>query len=253
MDHDFDDLATPKPRPGRSWWSRWGWFVGGAAVVGLVLAVVLARGVEKAREAAARSMCNLGQITLALHNYQEANGCLPPAVVRDEQGRPLHGWRVLILPFLEQNDLYREFHLDEPWDSPHNLPLVDRMPSTYRSPWDREVKLGPGQTILHVLVGPGTLFEPGARVRIPDDVPDGPSRTLLFVEAGPPVPWTKPEEIELDANPARPLRLRGVFHDGFRACEAGSARYRFIRHDVDPPRLHAAATRDGGETLPPAW
>lgn len=251
MDPDDEAPTTPKAAPGRL--RRWGWVVGTVAVVGLVLAVVLVRAVEKAQEAAARSMCNLGQITLAFHNYQEANGCLPPAVVRDDQGRPLYSWRVLLLPFLERNDLYQEFHLDEPWDGPRNLPLVDRMPASYKSPWDREIQLGPGQTVLHVLVGPGTLFEPGAKVRIPEDVPDGPSKTLLFVEAGPPVPWTKPEDVEFDPNPARPLHLRGVFHDGFRACEAGSARYRFIRHDVDPARLHAAATRNGGETLPPPW
>src|SRR5262245_3840531 len=85
---------------------------------------------DRAREAAARNMCNLGGIAVALQNYNEEHGELPPAVVRGANGQPLYSWRVLILPYLEEGELYEEFRLDEPWDSEHNLRLLERMPSS---------------------------------------------------------------------------------------------------------------------------
>jgi hypothetical protein len=132
--------------------------------------------------------------------------------------RPLYSWRVLLLPFLEQKELYDEFHLNEPWDSPHNRALIDRMPSNYEAPWTRRVKVPRGYTVLHVLTGPGTPFEGRNGLRLPDDFPDGTTHTLLYVEAEPAVPWTMPESIASD--PTRPLRLHGLFRDGFRACTA---------------------------------
>lgn len=164
--------------------------------------------------------------------------------------RPLYSWRVLLLPFLEQNGLYDQFHLDEPWDSPHNRALIDRMPSSYEAPWTRRVKVPRGHTALHVLTGPGTPFEGRNGLRLPEDFPDGTTHTLLYVEAEPAVPWTMPESIAFD--PTRPLRLHGLFRDGFRASTA-DARYRFIPHDVAPATLRAAVTRNGGEPLPYGW
>jgi hypothetical protein len=61
------------------------------------------------------------QLGLALHNYAAANGHLPPAVSRGPDGKPLLSWRVAILPYLEEEQLYKQFHQDEPWDSPHNI------------------------------------------------------------------------------------------------------------------------------------
>jgi hypothetical protein len=71
----------------------------------------------------------------------------------------------------------------------------------------------------------------------------------LFVEAGPPGPWTKPEEIEFD--PDQPVHLQGLFWDGFRACTA-DGKYRFLRSKSDQAIIHAAVTRNGGER-PPDW
>ena len=87
-------------------------------------------------ENAARSQCinNLKQIGLAMHNYHAMHKTFPPAYTVDKAGKPLLSWRVLILPYLEQDALYKEFHLDEPWDSEHNRALIDRMPATYRCP-----------------------------------------------------------------------------------------------------------------------
>ena len=182
--------------------------------------------------------------------YEDEHGHLPPAVVYGEDGRPLYSWRVLLLPYIEEDKLYAEFRLDEPWDSEHNVRLLDRMPRLYRAPWTRRVDVPPKHTVYRVFVGPGTPFEPGARVRLKDDFPDGLADTILFVEAGDPVPWTQPAEIPFD--PARPVRLRGLFRNGYRACTA-DGRYRFIRDDADECAVWAAATRNGGEAAGPPW
>ena len=79
-------------------------------------------------------MNNLKQIGLAIHNYAQANKTFPPAYTVDKDGKPLLSWRVLILPYLEGDDLYSEFHLDEPWDSEHNKKLLSRMPAVFRDP-----------------------------------------------------------------------------------------------------------------------
>ena len=91
-----------------------------------------------------------------MHNYHDHEKALPPAAVLGKDGRPLLSWRVLLLPYVEGQELYREFHLDEPWDSPHNIQLLERMPSAYEpfkdSPFPR------GHTFYRVIVGPGSPF-----------------------------------------------------------------------------------------------
>ena len=75
---------------------------------------------------------NLRQIGLALSDYEAEHGRLPPAIVRDSGGRPLYSWRVLILPYLGEEELYNEFRRDEPWDGPHNRRLIDKAPGLMR-------------------------------------------------------------------------------------------------------------------------
>jgi hypothetical protein len=165
-------------------------------------------------------------------------------VVYGPDGTPLYSWRVLILPYIEQDDLYKEFHLDEPWDSEHNIKLLDRMPRTYAPPKYKQSKVPPDHTVVHVFVGPGTPFEGPCGVKM-SDFPAGTASTLLLVEAGDPVPWTKPEDIAYA--PDRPVfPLPGLSKDGFRACMADGSR-RFVRSTVREDALRAAITRNGGE------
>jgi hypothetical protein len=162
----------------------------------------------------------LGQLTLALRAYNDQRGRLPPAFAYSPDGRPLLSWRVLILPALGEGGLYNEFHLDEPWDSPHNLALLPRMPDIFAPPRWKRSKVPPHYTVCHVFVGKGAAFEGKEGLRVPEDFPDGSFNTFLVVEAGEPVPWTKPEDLSYD--PDGPLPdLRGLFKDGFRAASAG--------------------------------
>src|SRR5262245_6014980 len=117
--------------------------------------------------------------------YAERHGGrLPPAILYDEQGRPLHSWRVLILPYLEEEALYHQFRLDEPWDSPHNLALLPWMPKVYGVPNDVPVDLGaePHTTFCQVFVGKWTAFEGTQGLSCPKDFPDGTSNTALLAE-----------------------------------------------------------------------
>src|SRR5689334_19369724 len=130
-----------------------------------------------------RSANHLKQIGIALQAYHDAYGRLPPAVVRDQYGQPLYSWRVLILPYVEAGDLYQRFRLDEPWDSPHNRPLLSQMPGYYAAPLPDGVEAEPGTTFYQVFVGRGTAFDSDEGNRLPDDFPDGTANTLTVVEA----------------------------------------------------------------------
>jgi hypothetical protein len=152
---------------------------------------------------------------------------------------------VLLLPYLEQQDLYKQFKLDEPWDSPNNLPLLEKMPRTYAPPRYKEHLVPPNHTICHVFVGPGTSFERGPAIRLQDGFPDGTSNTLFIVEAGEPVPWTKPEDLVYDPNGPLP-QLKGLFKHGFRVSMADGSR-RFFSYDIPEKSLRALITRNGGE------
>jgi hypothetical protein len=171
------------------------------------------------RDAADRKHENLERLARAMLDYADThNTQLPPAAVTSKDGKPLLSWRVLILPQLGEEDLFKEFRLDEPWDSPHNIKLLPRMPSAFAPPPGKKVKVSPAHTVCHVIVGPRTAFESTHRARIPASfLSAGTAGSFLIVEAGEPVPWTKPQEITYDPNGPLPI-LPGLFDDGFRAA-----------------------------------
>jgi hypothetical protein len=206
-------------------------------------------GVQAAREAARRTqgMNNLKQMGLAMLNHESVNNALPAAAICDAEGKPLLSWRVAILPYLDEEELYGEFHLDEPWDSEHNKKLLERMPKMYASPGDDAAK--PGTTRYVVPTGKGTVFpEPDGETSLAG-VSDGCATTLLIVEAeaAKAVPWTKPEDLAVDPKQphaglknARPTGFLAVFIDGHVVT---------IPADVAADVLNAMFTRDGGEQV----
>src|SRR5581483_4336211 len=137
----------PAPRPRTSFGLRLGVVV---LAIALLIAGLVYPAVDRVRESAARSHCNLGSISVGLRAYEDHHESLPPAVLRGPDGRPLHSWRVLILPYISEQALYAEFKLDEPWDSAHNIRLLDRMPRLYAAPWTKYVDVPPGHTLLKV-------------------------------------------------------------------------------------------------------
>lgn len=231
----------------------------GGSYLLLLLAVALPRAISQESDRVsmdqdrAQSVNNLKQIAVALHNFHDTNKALPPPAVCDADGKPLLSWRVLILPFIEQADLYKEFKLDESWDSEHNLSLLPRMPKLYAA--GRGKTKAPHTTFYQVVVGPGTAFELrlgtrpfGARGPKLTEFQDGTSNTLLVVEAGEAVPWTKPADVKFDPKGPSP-RLGGAFAPGFHAA-LGDGGVRFFTKPPADRTLRALITRNGGEKIP---
>jgi prepilin-type processing-associated H-X9-DG protein len=192
-----------------------------------------------------RALCanNLKQITLALLNYESAYGAFPPRAIQDPRGRPLLSWRVAILPFLEEkHDLYDKFHLDEPWDSPHNRSLIDEMPSGYYCPgqtdWARNL------TIYQVLDGPGVFLDGKRPTRI-SEISDGLAQTIAVVEGRVAVPWTSPQDVSF--RPDEPFRPWEATHPGGFNATFVDGSLRFQKCTMPESELKAYATRSGGE------
>ena len=166
--------------------------------------------------------------------------------VYDAEGQPLLSWRVLILPYLEGHGLYEQFHLDEPWDSPHNLPLAARMPHQFRCPSDSTSK--PNATSYVAVSGEGTFFPPHRTVSL-KDVKDGRSMTIMVGEIrSSTIVWTKPEDVVFDD------QFDGVSnfsssHPGGAQFLLGDGSWRFIRNTTDPKIWRALATVAGGEPV----
>jgi len=213
---------------------------------GIMIALLLP-AVQAAREAARRSQStnNLKQIGLALHIYHDANKTFPPAYTTDKDGKPGLSWRVLILPYIEQGDLFKQFHLDEPWDSEHNKPLVAKIPQTFVSP----NYSGPrGRTNYLGIGGEKGLFGSKDGVSIAK-ILDGTSNTVAVVEANnqSAVEWTRPDVFVPDtANPAK--GLTGLRPGGFNALMADGS-VRFLSEKLVPQTLKAMFTYNGGEAV----
>ncbi len=192
---------------------------------------------------------SLKQLAIAMQNYAGAHGRFPAAASRDADGRELLSWRVQLLPYLGQDALYRQFHLDEPWDSEHNRTLIARMPEAYQ-PADGALAAA-GKTKFVALWGRDTVFPPdsdGTRMR---EVTDGLSNTYLLVEADDlhAAVWTEPDDLVVD--PRRPLsglqvRPPGAFLGAM--CDGSVS---FLRADSDVEQVAALFTRAGEEPI--AW
>ncbi|MGO9470436.1 MAG: DUF1559 domain-containing protein [Isosphaeraceae bacterium] len=157
-----------------------------------------------------RSANNLKQIALAIHNYANVNdGRLPAPVLYGGANKSIpYSWRVAILPFLEHDDLYKQYNFDEPWDGPNNRKLIDKMPSTFSYPGPTGGASSRTDTAYFVLTGETTTFGAAARGKEPAhtiaDISDGMSNTIMAVEAKREIPWTKPEDIPFDPKGALP-------------------------------------------------
>jgi hypothetical protein len=160
-------------------------------------------------------------------------------------GKALLSWRVALLPFLGEANLYRQFRLDEPWDGPHNKKLLAKMPKVYAPPGVKTRE--PYTTFYQVFVGGGAAFEKHQVARWPASIPDGTSNTILIAEAGAAVPWTKPEDM-LYA-PDEPLpELGGLYPKVFNVVTADGAAAALFK-GADPDQLRAAITCAGGEQV----
>ncbi|HTU20905.1 MAG TPA: sigma-70 family RNA polymerase sigma factor [Gemmataceae bacterium] len=256
----------------------------------------------------ARSRLNLKKLALAMHNYNDTFNHLPPAAITDKKGKALLSWRVALLPYLEQQELYRQFKLDEPWNSPHNFKLLSKMPAVYAPPGIKTRR--PYSTFYQVFVSAGlsgrggmprmpgggaaggfpppgmsmpggggrpggmagapggmpggppgmgggapggaapeaehihAAFIKGVATRFPASIPDGTSNTILIVEAGNPVPWTKPEDLHYASDEALP-ELGGLFPNVFHAAFADGSIHTLTKNYSEKQMRLAITANDG--------
>jgi hypothetical protein len=207
--------------------------------------------IQKVREAAARTQGanNLKQLGLAMHNYNDSMGRFPANAIYDKNGKPLLSWRVAILPYIDQQELYKQFKLDEPWDSDNNKKLLEKMPKLFASPED-EGTIKNHETHYQGFYGKGAFFEGDKGVKVAD-ITDGLSNTLMIVEAKTSVPWTKPEDVAFDQGKLVP-KVGGLRERVFQAA-MGDGSVRGIPMSIKEETLRAAITRNGGEFFGADW
>jgi len=186
---------------------------------------VPAVGQARASAQKAQGANNLKQIGLAFHNFHDAMGYFPGDIVDKKTGKPLLSWRVAILPYIEQDALYKQFKLDEPWDSENNLKLAKTLVKVYQSPNQTVVADAQANALTHYMVfnGKGSLFPAGKKTKLAN-ISDGTSNTILCVEAKSSCIWTKPQdlpfEVEKDFPPLdsvvglTPAGFHALFCDG---------------------------------------
>ncbi|MBA4064591.1 MAG: hypothetical protein C0501_12935 [Isosphaera sp.] len=245
-----------------------------AAVIGLVAALLLLLPACGRRDALPDepiappepsaspevSQKKLKEIAAALDGYIQVGNGLPAGLLGPDAKAPGLSWRVQLLRVLGHRELYDAFEMTEPWDSPHNRKLIDRMPAVYARP---DGKGPPGYTHYRGLVGPQGALEPRGRhpadpprpepghalysLPLPAGAPDGTSHTLLVVEAEEAVVWTRPDE--LPVGPGHPVpKLGGVARGGANVLFCDGSVY-FLPADTPADTVKALCTASGGETV----
>ena len=237
----------------------------GAAAMFILFFICMLHPVQRhAGEPARRSLCRnqLKQIVLGLHAYHDLYGCFPPAYVPGPDGKPWHSWRVLVLPFIEQQSLYDQYDFGEPWDGPNNSRLAARKPDIYNCPSDRDSHTS-AVTNYVAVVGAKAAWA-GSEPLDFGEFRDGTDSTILVVEvAGAGIHWMEPRDLSFEdarvgINPPGRAGISShhsldhgyFFHDepGVNVAMADGS-VRFLADWLDQPTLQAMLTIDGHEQI----
>ncbi|MBP3956575.1 DUF1559 domain-containing protein [Gemmata sp. G18] len=184
---------------------------------------------------------------MAVANYTDANGHFPPAYTLGPDKKPWHSWRVLILPYIEQNGLFESYRFNEPWNGPNNSQLAFRIPKTLVF---HDTKLPTTTTNYLAVVGTNTMW-PGTKGRKREEIKDDTSQTILIAENnGLGVHWMEPRDLTFDTMDFRVDTPEGVSSwykkPGVVTTEGSILR---LSKETTPEALRAALTVNGGETI----
>lgn len=221
--------------------------IGGFMCFPIMLALLLP-AVQAARAAAWKSQCamNLKQIGIALQNYEATTGSLPPALIADANGTPMHSWRMLLTPYLERNDVHEAYDFNQPWNGAANSALAQSRPVIFACPANEET--GGTATSYVVVTGPGFAFEGGKSANSRMAV-GGLSHTIAVVDlADSGIEWTEPRDVTFEEFVAR-LQSGSVCHrGGFNALLLDGSVVFFDSEKMDTEELRAlfALANDGG-------
>lgn len=220
-------------------------------VLGLVVPIaVLLPAVQAVRSAARKveDSNNVRGVIIATHNYESAFKTLPPTNNQTEEFGAGLSWRVHLLPYLNQQQLFDQFKTDEPWDSPHNIKLLPQLPDVYRSLSNTEI-LEEGHTLFQRPMGPFAIDDgQGSRVTL-SRIRDGTSNTamIVIVEPSESVPWTKPDDYHFDPNSPK----RGLAVNDRNEILVGMAdgSIKWIPYDTPPDVIAAIMTANAGDVV----
>jgi prepilin-type processing-associated H-X9-DG protein len=198
----------------------------------------------RARDAECIALCtdNLRRIAVAMRDYEAAQGSFPPAYVADKQGKPLYSWRVLLLPYLGQQELYEQFRLDEPWNSEDNRPVSDSVIPLFQCPGQADTKLPTSN---------------GRQARKITEITDGLTDTIMVVEvADSLVYWAQPvdlnfDELKFTVNGGKRQEISSHHRQGANVALCDGS-VRLLKKSTNPHLVRAMLTIDGGEPIPPS-
>jgi len=229
----------------------------GCAILGCVAFVILAAlflpVFYSARSAARGNSCNcrLKQLGMALLNYESTYQCFPPAYLADASGKPMHSWRVLVLPYMELQEIYDQYDFNEPWDGPHNRKLATQIDNLFLCP---ESSGGANETNYVAVVGPETGWH-GAATITARDIHDGMSKTIAIVEViNSGINWLEPRDMTFDQAmkginpPGAGLKISSN-HGGGANVLFFDNHVSFLADDLSPEVLRSLLTISGGETV----
>ena len=217
-----------------------------ASTVKIILPAIMA---ARATARQAQDMNNMKQIALAMHNFHDTSGHLPPAVLTDKPGKVPYSWRVAILPYIDQQALYDQYDFSEPWDGPKNKKLLERIPAIYQHPLEQGKSFN---TSYFVPTGDVTLFPPNDAGIGFEKVLDGTSNTIMTIEAKLNVPWTKPEDFPVNIdlkNPNQPALVIPTFTMNVIMVGLADGSIRTLPTTIHSQMLRAMFTRAGGEVI----
>lgn len=230
--------------------------LGAGIVVGLLIALVFP-AVSAARSQAQKrqSADNMKLIAAAMFAYEADHGCYPPAYIADENGKPMHSWRVLLLPYLGPgyDHIYEQYKFDEPWDGPNNINLRYSMPPEYACPADPDAR-SQYETSYMVIVGDKTMF-PGAASVKRSQIRDDPAFTIMLAQtptSG--VCWLEPKDLDADQmrfeiNGREGFEI-GSKHPGGAHVIMADGESHFLTDDAPPDAVESMTTIAGNEAIP---
>lgn len=233
-----------------------------AASVGCFLVFRVLPAIVRPKEAATRMGCmnNLKQIGLALNTYHDIFGCFPPQSITDLNGKPVHSWRRLILPYLDSHPpgIVWPIDVSEPWDSPKNLAAAKRfLPPCYYCPTERyfapanRQPPSSGVTNYVMIVGAETVAPPKEGLSL-EEITDGTAYTVIVAEiANSDILWTEPRDLNFDEmsfrinDKSKPSISSHHYHGACAVFADGHCE--FFEDTLDPEALKAMLTRAGNE------
>lgn len=222
-----------------------------------VLVALIAPAFLEIRTPPSRPRCpsNLKQILVSMHVYRDKYGVFPPAYLADESGQLAHSWRVLLLPFLDEQVLYDKYRFDEPWDGPNNRKLASEIIAVYNCP---SAPGTPSTNTSYLLVtGEGSAWWKDWAPDIPD-FPDGTSNTIAVVEvANSGIHWMEPRDLDISqalrgVNAPAGLCIRS-HHPGGASVAMADGSVHFLSDRVSAKSLDAALTAAGGDAAGGNW